>query len=147
MGTLQLNTNAQAVSAFTFSDLEPGWGYSENGDWSKNKSITVDNSGTLNLKYRIRISLVDTESSNPLLDNLMVKTTYTKNDVTTLVYEGPLRDYLTGKLVDPNFLPENGEETVTISVRIPITAGNDIQGQIIKFDVLFEATQISNNEW
>lgn len=130
-GTLIINENTTALpvtAPATLGDLKPGD--------SEEYSFDVDNTGSLNLKYRVRLADVTgdlTAGANPLkvyLDGTEIGSI--SNDM--LVVQST------------NLNPDDAAVTHTLKFELPQAADNFYQGASCNFKVQIEAIQ-ENADW
>lgn len=122
-GTLNLTTTP-ATGTFNVTGMKPGD--------TVNQTITVNNTGSLNLTYNITGSIPT--GDEPL-----------SSDLALSVYSGATLISGPGKITDLNILSRalaaTTNETLTFSVNLPSGVGNEAQGQTTNATFTFSATQ------
>lgn len=136
-GTLDIGVNYFAIPEqpwfIGFENMKPGD--------SETRILTVKNSGSLNLKYRITAE--KGSGSSALYNQLNLKVTDIQGARKPL-YEGPLNGLTTDRILQQ--LEAGKTQNLWFTVTLPETAGNDCQGKSTTVKFVFEATQLDNND-
>jgi predicted ribosomally synthesized peptide with SipW-like signal peptide len=144
-----------------YQNIYPGWHYQDSGHWGawvdgeNPKDLKIINSGSLPLKYRMKAELMDIPSDNSLLDDLLVRVSINrgKGGSWNSLYSGTLRGLLSFITVETNFETTGhsgwyGEgQLIRFDAALPPTSGNSVQGKTVNFNLIFEATQVTNPGW
>lgn len=123
-GTLVLNSPGTITSNMLVSNIYPGW--------SESKTVTISNSGTLDLKYKMSIQPI-----NNILYNGTTPILVTVNG------QGPVEMNKLGEIYLGE-IPANDDGTFVIGFRMPTTAGNAYQNKSANFTFNFTAAQIED---
>lgn len=123
-------------------------GMDPTGTWtpgdSHARSSIVKNDGTLQAKLTgVR---ADYTGSDALKNALVV--TVSKQSGGVVLYQGPLSGLCTASFVNlatPPLINPGGKLDINFTVALPLTAGNDCQGQDLKVDFYLLAEQNKNN--
>lgn len=139
-----LLTYSDIVEAPDFSGLYPGYS-SNTGIWLKNAStspISLDLIGDI---ADLNTATVGPDSLNQLKDNLLVKWTCDTdgNDVLneTATAEFSVNDWFVGGNAPLQTLAAGNAVFCQMSARVPASATNNIQGDSVTFDAVYNAEQ------
>lgn len=132
-GTLVIGVDDSAVWSGSIGNLAPGE--------SVARDIIVQNSGTLDLKYRVTAAIPAADDPT-LFNGLEVKL----EAGASVLYDGLLSG-LTGNALVQSPLASGGSETLTFTITLPTTADNTYQGTAANVTFTFQATQPSNAGW
>lgn len=128
-GTLSIENPGSLTRGLAVDNIFPGWE-------SRERLITVANTGSLKFKYRVSVASL---KGNVLYDGptpLQVK--IGKDDYKDIDKLG---------YTELGTIEAGSKGTFTIRFRLPAQAGNEYQGKTAKFDFIFDATQENNPNW
>lgn len=108
---------------------------------SVSNTLTVANTGTLNLMYRM---YAVTDPNNPLAQQLEVRVSRGSTVVKTWT---PLLGFTSGAPLVQSLAAGGSPDTLTVEVRLPETATNAARAQSVAVTFQFNATQPSNINW
>lgn len=163
-GTLDLALS-QYTAFINYPSIYPGWHYTDASHWGSyfpgqpsdpTTEIRVLNSGSLPLKYRVKVVLADAPSDNALLDNLLVSLQFEDGlgNPRVELYNGTMRGLLDWVVVDTNYTtaPHSGwwglGERILVENALPSTASDPtLQGKTVNFALQFDSTQTNNPGW
>lgn len=131
-GTLELTATEDGAGKLEFDNAQPGD--------SVERTLTIDNAGSLALRYKLIPTLTATDSE--LEDDLVLIIM----NGTTQIFNDTLDQLLAEYEINPNML-SGGSETLTFTLILPTTAGNDCQGKSATVNFEFRATQTDNNTY
>lgn len=127
-GTLVIDSPGRLTADLDVYNIYPGW--------SKSKTITVHNSGSLDFKYRMSVKALP---DNKLYDGptpLMVK-----------INNGDFKEIDELGNVELGTIAAGQDGTFTITFKLPEAANNDYQEASGTFTFVFDATQTANPGW
>lgn len=155
-GTLDLTTSPTSA-VISFSNLAPGWNYHDASHWGYDHPTyaIVTNTGSLPLKYRMRAVATGGTYDSNMLDEVLCQVAVDTGTPAGIVniFNGKLGDLTNWHVLDTNFGPTGHTgwwgtgEQVRIYTAVPTTVGNELQGQSITFDIVFDSTQTDNPAW
>lgn len=128
-GTLKIDDNGNVQQILEIENIYPSW-------TSEVKTITVENTGSLEFKYRMSVEAL---TNNPLYDGdtpLQVKVN--DNDFVDINKLG---------YVELGNIGAGQNGTFTIQFKLPKEANNDYQNARADFTFVFDATQVQNTGW
>ncbi len=135
-GTLVIDSPGALTAEMDVDNIYPGW--------FEDKDITVKNSGTIPLKYRISVQPLTGnifyDGKKPLQIGIVKPT----DPPTKLPKLGRI-DWM--KPVEIGTIPAGGSSTFNITFYLPKEANNDYQGKSATFTFVFDATQTANQGW
>jgi predicted ribosomally synthesized peptide with SipW-like signal peptide len=156
VGTLDISTNPTS-GLIAVSNIAPGWAYHDASHWGYDgggrKDIRIQNNGTLAVKYRMKAVAVGGNYNDHLLDEMLCSVNLEVGDGSGIrtIFNGSLKDLFNWHVIEDNFgtTGYSGNwygtgQNIRIGMAIPTSVGNDIEGQDIKFKLVFEATQVDN---
>jgi predicted ribosomally synthesized peptide with SipW-like signal peptide len=146
--TLALDPNTPGNGTpITLQNLQPGDGTAN----ELHHRWNLINDGSLNLKYRIRAINTTAAGNDDLYNQLRFKLgEYSSGPNKDLGTNLTLADLEAGILIDSNVIPtalDTRVRTVFVRPYLPTTAGDEVQGETVTFDIIFEATQTNNPGW
>lgn len=115
------------------------------GNWqpgdSETQSLTVNNLGTLPMKYKLTAVFSDEVGTEPLKDvlDVVIKKGGTE------IYSGKLGGLAAGLLINDNFAA-GASEVLEFTVSMPTSAGNEYQGASVNVTFVFDATQTNRTD-
>jgi predicted ribosomally synthesized peptide with SipW-like signal peptide len=139
-GTIEIGAERSAWTA-SYNNMAPGE--------KVETTLTVRNSGTLTMKYRMYGKVVTEQSDATLAHTLKVSIVdpVTNNTVRNEIFldeftvaNAVVRD---GTLV----VPAGGSQELKVIVHLPNSAGNNVAGKKVTVQFLFDATQPENEGW
>jgi hypothetical protein len=157
VGTLDLTTNPSS-GVIAVGNIAPGWNYQDSSHWgyTPRYDVRVKNTGTLPLKYRMKAEVTGdgTTFDDALLESMLasVHVEDGKGGIVT-IFKGHLKDLFNWHTIYTNFETSGHEswygkgQNIRIGLAVPHSVGNEIMGQSIQFNLLFEATQTTNPAW
>ncbi len=137
--TIDLSTSPSSA-LFSYQDIAPGFTSGE-------KFVIVENSGTVDLKYRLTAQYQDVADNNDLYQSL---------EVTVKVYDGAgafketayddeaLKDLLDLEIGEVVLAGETRKLGLILS--LPFGVGNEVEGQTTHFEFVFDSIQ-SDGSW
>lgn len=129
-GTLTINgpgRNQVVENVVDITNIYPGW--------EGHSTINVRNTGSLAFKYKVSVQ----SRENSLLYNGLHKLQVKVNDSEFM----PINEF---NDIPLGIIANGGEKEITFEFNLPTTAGNEYQNLMDRFDFVFEATQLENNE-
>lgn len=139
-GRIEIGAQRSAWTT-SYDNLAPGE--------SVDTTLTVHNTGTLTMKYRLYAE-VDAAESDATLANTLQVTVMDPVTNSTLRPEGPLDQFLEASAVirDGSFVvPRDSGQELKLIVRLPSTAGNAVAGKRVTVKFVLDATQPENDGW
>ncbi|KGG79949.1 hypothetical protein Y919_09060 [Caloranaerobacter azorensis H53214] len=136
-GTLKIKNPGNGVFATGILDVKniyPGW--------VGEKSITIENAGTLDFKFKlVNITLKSSSDNNGIL--------YNGNPSLEISFDNQkwyrvseIKDYEFGQITT-----DQGKKTINVYYKLPSDAGNSYQGKSATLEFNFVATQVENTSW
>lgn len=133
-GTLSVELNDGSTEALFASDAEWQPGTSER------KTVKIENTGSLALRYRISAVIREMTGENDLSEGLSVYAAEVGGEERT--YLGKLATLAAENIFDDDNLLEGGDSrTFDLIIELPAEAGNEYQGCGIAFDLQISAIQ------
>lgn len=116
------------------------------GNWqpgdSETADITVNNLGSLPMKYRLRAEFSDEGEEAAALKDIL-DAVITKGD--TVIFSGKLSALAAGVVVNEDFAA-GASEVLTFTISMPVDAGNEYQGASATAKFIFDATQTNRTD-
>jgi len=130
-------TVTPATKLFDFTNLAPGGTTGE-------KTVTIENTGGVGLKYRVSATAKDTTNDNDLFKALKVKIReYDKDGNFLVAHYATSTKYLSdlSNFTLDEEIPAGEERNLGIELTIATTLGNEIAGKETQFNLVFDAVQ------
>jgi len=112
-------TVSPSKSLFNITNFKPG-------DWAE-RELTLDNNGTKDLQYEIKMKHPSGEDR--LFRQLLLKV----ENGSQVLFDGKLKDF---KGVDAQQLKSGAQDNIKFTVKMPEELGNEYQGTTTQFDLL-----------
>lgn len=139
-GRIEIQATRPAEWTGTYSNMAPGQ--------KVNTEITVTNSGTLAMKYRMYGVLTPTDTANAKLAEVLILTI--KDAGGSTLYSGPLKDFDLSHAFTRDgakVIPAGGSEVLSLEAHLPTSADNTVAGKSVTVTFTFDATQPANTGW
>jgi len=150
-GTIILNPDPNTPGnfiPFAIGNMQPGDGVQNESSFYYR--VNLRNDGTLPLRYRVRIE-APASSKNALWNALRVKVgEYSSGPNKVFGTNLTLNDLESGIVIDENVIPTSLDtrvRTVWFRWYLPEGTGNEAQGLLTSFNIIFEATQVNYSGW
>lgn len=128
-GTLKIGTDGDVQQILNVGNIHPNWE-------SEVKTITVQNTGSLEFKYRMSVEAL---TNNLLYDG--------DTPLQVEVNNGGFVDINELGFVSLGNIAAGESATFTIQFKLPKEANNDYQNASADFTFVFDATQVQNTGW
>lgn len=137
-GTLDIDINAEPIDI--------------SGLWYPSRSVignvTVSNIGNLDLQYRFRVEYDSEHNPDSLNDLSNVLRLIVKDSQSKEIFNGTLEEIVRERKNFPaRTLNTSLSETLSITLKMDESAGNNYMGAITKVVFIAEATQTQNTNW
>lgn len=146
-GTFALNFDSSvAVTPINILNMKPGDGM----DNSLHYRWILKNDGSIDMKYRIK-AVVNSGSGNALYNQIRFKLgEYSSEGNKDLGSSITLAQLESGIVIDDSVIPtasDTQSRRPFLRPYLPTTAGNEVQGLNVNFNIQFEAIQTNDSAW